>query len=334
MLLLPWHLYDPLPTGLNVTLPAGTVELDGRFGVTGSPWRDLIGVYAPLADEVARDAGPTVVLSGDCVASLAVLAGVQRRGVRPSLVWFDAHGDFHTEASTTSGYLGGLPLAKAVGRGDLILPEAFGLTSLGEESVTLVDGRDLDPAEAEALAGSKVTHVSVAELDTDRLPEGPMVAPRRRRHHRPRRAGRPSLPCTRRTVPSRRRRCRARRRARSAAGRARHRCHLAARGHHEGADRRRPFRASLEHPTPSVAPASSGHGHERATAFRDRGRSPYPHVTNRARPPLVLLCDGDLLRRLDFALCHRGAYLEHPVLVARLYVGLQGSHGNRELAME
>jgi arginase len=176
MLFLPWHLYDPLSSGLNVTLPAGTVQLDGRLGATGSPWRDLIGVYAPLADEVARDdAGPTVVLSGDCVASLAVLAGVQRRGVRPSLVWFDAHGDFHTEASTTSGYLGGLPLAKAVGRGDLILPEAFGLTSLGEESVTLVDGRDLDPAEAEALAGSEVTHVSVAELDTDRLPEGPMV---------------------------------------------------------------------------------------------------------------------------------------------------------------
>ena len=176
MLFLPWHLYDPMSNGLNVTLPAGTVQLDGRLGATGSPWRDLIGVYAPLADEVARDdTGPTVVLSGDCVASLAVLAGVQRRGVRPSLVWFDAHGDFHTEASTTSGYLGGLPLAKAVGRGDLMLPEAFGLTSLGEESVTLVDGRDLDPAEAEALAGSKVTHVSVAELDTDRLPEGPMV---------------------------------------------------------------------------------------------------------------------------------------------------------------
>jgi arginase len=141
MLLLPWHLYDPLPSGLNVTLPAGTVELDGRLGATGSPWRDLIGVYAPLADEVARDdAGPTVVLSGDCVASLAVLAGVQRRGVRPSLVWFDAHGDFHTESSTTSGYLGGLPLAKAVGRGDLTLPDALGLASLGEESVTLVDG--------------------------------------------------------------------------------------------------------------------------------------------------------------------------------------------------
>jgi arginase family enzyme len=64
---------------------------------------------------------PPVVLSGDCVASLAVIAGLQQRGIRPGLVWFDAHGDFHTEATTSSGYLGGLPLAKAVGRGDLTL---------------------------------------------------------------------------------------------------------------------------------------------------------------------------------------------------------------------
>jgi arginase len=176
MFFLPWHLSDSLSTGLNVTLPPGTVQLDGRPESTGDPWRDLIGVYAPLADAVARDdAKPTVVISGDCVASLAVLAGVQRRGVHPSLVWFDAHGDFHTEASTTSGYLGGLPLAKVVGRGDLTLPAALGLTSLGEETVTLVDGRDLDPAEVEALAGSKVTHISIGEFDTSRLPEGPMV---------------------------------------------------------------------------------------------------------------------------------------------------------------
>jgi arginase len=150
-------------------------RLEGRLGTTGSPWRDLVGVYSPLADAVARDRGPTVVVSGDCVASLAVLAGVQRRGVRPSLVWFDAHGDFHTEDTTTSGYLGGLPLAKAVGEGDLTLPDALGLTRLSEESVWLVDGRDLDPAEVEALAGSAVTQVSVAEFDPDVLPDVPVV---------------------------------------------------------------------------------------------------------------------------------------------------------------
>ncbi|MGA2837890.1 MAG: arginase family protein [Acidimicrobiales bacterium] len=174
MLLLPWHLSDPL-ADLNVTLPPDTVRVDAHPGATGEPWRDLVGVYAPLADAVAAEDGPTIVLSGDCVTLLAVLAGVQRRGLRPSLVWFDAHGDFHTEATTTSGYLGGLPLAKAVGRGDLTLPEALGLAPLDERSVTLVDGRDLDPAEVVALAGSEVTHVPVAALDTDRLPDGPVV---------------------------------------------------------------------------------------------------------------------------------------------------------------
>jgi arginase len=175
MLLLPWHLYTALPSGLNVTLPPGTTQLDGRFGTTGAPWQDLVGVYAPLADAVAQDTGQTVVLSGDCVASLAVLSGVQRRGIRPSLVWFDAHGDFHTEASTTSGYPGGLPLAKAVGRGDLTLPDALGLVPLDEESVTLVDARNLDPAEVEALDASNVAHVLVGGLDTGRLPDGRVV---------------------------------------------------------------------------------------------------------------------------------------------------------------
>jgi arginase len=109
------------------------------------------------------------------VASLAVLAGVQRHGLEPLLVWFDAHGDFHTEDSTTSGYLGGLPLAKVVGRGDLTLPRALGLAPLGEEYVMLVDGRDLDPAEREALSHSRVTHVPTSELDTSGLPDGPVV---------------------------------------------------------------------------------------------------------------------------------------------------------------
>jgi len=91
------------------------------------------------------------------------------------LVWFDAHGDFHTEESTTSGYLGGLPLAKAVGRGDMTLPDALGLSPLDEDSVTLVDARDLDPGEVMALAGSKVRLVAVSDLDDGYLPEGPVV---------------------------------------------------------------------------------------------------------------------------------------------------------------
>lgn len=175
MLLLPWHLTDHLAGGLNVTPSADAVEITGRPGTTGSLWADLAGVYAGLRDAIAAAATPPVVLSGDCVASLAVIAGLQGRGIAPGLVWFDAHGDFHTEHTTTSGYLGGMPLAKAVGRGDLTLPAALGLAPLAEESVVLVDGRDLDPPEVTALAGSRVHRCLVTGLDTAALPAAPLV---------------------------------------------------------------------------------------------------------------------------------------------------------------
>jgi arginase len=172
---LPWHLTDHLAGGLNATLPPGVVTVAGSAGTTGQPWADLAGVYAGVRDAVASAAAPPVVISGDCVASLAVIAGVQQRGLRPGLVWFDAHGDFHTEATTTSGYLGGLPLAKAVGRGDLTLPNALGMTPLRENHVLLADGRDLDPPEVTALASSKVLRAQVAELGTAALPDGPVI---------------------------------------------------------------------------------------------------------------------------------------------------------------
>ena len=175
MILLPWHLTDRLVGGLNVTLPSDAIEVSAEPGSTGQPWSDLVSLYSPLRDVVASTDGIPVVLTGDCVASLAVIAGIQRRGVTAALVWFDGHGDFHTESTTRSGYLGGLPLAKAVGRGDLTLPSALGMSALPEEWVILSDGRDLDPPEVDALASSRVRRVAVQYLDPSVLPMGPVI---------------------------------------------------------------------------------------------------------------------------------------------------------------
>jgi arginase len=176
LLLLPWHLDQFLADSLNLTLPGGVVEVTGQPGATSDRWQDLVGVYTGLADAVATiDEGEQLtVVSGDCVTALPVLAGLQRRGGDPALIWFDAHGDFHTEATTASGYLGGLPLAKAVGRGDLVLPRALGLSPVAEGRVVLVDARDLDPPEVAALAASDVRHVALADLTPAVLPEGPV----------------------------------------------------------------------------------------------------------------------------------------------------------------
>ncbi|NIA24861.1 MAG: arginase family protein [Gammaproteobacteria bacterium] len=125
------------------------------------PQQRMAVLYRALADEVARIDRPCVY-AGDCLATIGVLAGLQRRGVSPTVVWFDAHGDFHTWETTPSGFLGGMPLAMLVGRGERTIMAGAGATPIDEHQAILVDGRDLDPGEP--VDSSELLHVSVDEL--------------------------------------------------------------------------------------------------------------------------------------------------------------------------
>jgi arginase len=176
-LISPFHLDEPL-----ADLPTDGRRLDVVVSDGPMPQR-LIGPYRQVAAAVADAVGPPtgrpvtdplVVVSGDCNTSLGTLTGLQRAGVDPSIVWFDAHGDFHTAATTTSGYLGGLALAMLVGDDDLGLADAVGLTPIAADRVVLVDARDLDPAERERLDASAVTRLPVGELTDATLPPGPI----------------------------------------------------------------------------------------------------------------------------------------------------------------
>jgi arginase len=144
----------------------------------GDLWSRLVALGDAAAEQVAaavRAGVPTTVLSGDCLVAVAVLAGAQRGGVHPAMVWFDAHGDVHTLDTTTSGYLGGLSLRLLLGAHPELLAGPLGLQPLTEDRTVLVDARDLDPAEAEWLAGSAVRRTTVAGLDPDGLPPGPLI---------------------------------------------------------------------------------------------------------------------------------------------------------------
>lgn len=116
-----------------------------------------------------------VSIAGDCCSAMGMLAGLQRARLHPTLVWFDAHGDFNTMETTPSGFLGGMPLAMIVGKGDLALPAAIGLDPLPENQVILTDGRDLDPGERELIVNSGVVHLAdPADLLDYPLPGGPL----------------------------------------------------------------------------------------------------------------------------------------------------------------
>jgi arginase len=160
----PFHLDEHLP-GLELPLAADrTIAPDLP---PGAPWERMAALYEEVADAVAAEARAgrvPVVVSGDCTTSLGVVAGLQRAGRDPHVVWFDGHGDVQTPQTTSSGYLGGFPVRQLVGGSDRTAPERLGLRPVPERDVVLVDARDLDPPEAEYLARSAIRRVPVDQV--------------------------------------------------------------------------------------------------------------------------------------------------------------------------
>jgi arginase len=173
-ILVPYHLDEHLP-GLDVPItPDTTVEVELP---PGDAWRRMTALYervaAAVADSVRQGGRPTVV-SGDCTTSLGTVCGLQRAGIDPAIVWFDAHGDVQTLETTASGYLGGIPLRILVGYRPELISTAIGLSPVAEQRVLLVDARDLDPPEQEYLARSAVRRCAVDEVSATVLPDGPL----------------------------------------------------------------------------------------------------------------------------------------------------------------
>jgi len=173
----PYHIDDFLP-GLDVPLvPDLDVTADLAAAAAGA-WDRMAVLYSAVsqqvADAVTDGAGLPVVQSGDCTTSLGVVAGLQRTGADPGVVWFDAHGDVQTLETSTSGYLGGLPLRLLAGYRPELIADTLGLRAVPEDRIVLAGARDLDPPEVRYLAGAAIRRREVSDLTEADLPDGPL----------------------------------------------------------------------------------------------------------------------------------------------------------------
>jgi arginase len=127
------------------------------------PTERVAVLYEQLAALFAEKPNP-VVYAGDCLSIMAVASGLQRRGIDSTILFFDAHRDFHTWETTPSDFLGGMPLAMLTGRGEQTIVDGVDMIPIENDRVWLVDGRDLDPGEDQAVAESGIHHVTVEEV--------------------------------------------------------------------------------------------------------------------------------------------------------------------------
>jgi arginase len=167
-LLVPYHHAEPLPA-----LAHAFAADDAVIVSKGPAGAMVVRLYDLVAGRVASAGEPLAVVSGDCTTSLATVAGLQRRGLEPGVIWLDAHGDFHTPHTTRSGYLGGMALAMLAGRAGGSLTGAIGLRPIADRACALIGARDLEPGEREALAASAIGRCTVEELASAPLPAPP-----------------------------------------------------------------------------------------------------------------------------------------------------------------
>lgn len=136
-------------------VPAGRrlrVDVDDDLIVTASRVR---AVMSELGD------GLVVTAGGDCGVELEPVAAARRKyGDRLVVLWFDAHGDLNTPASSPSGAFHGMVLRALTGEGpEGLVPEE----PVRPWQIVLAGVRDLDQAEVAFVEASGVRHLGVTD---------------------------------------------------------------------------------------------------------------------------------------------------------------------------
>ena len=130
---------------------------------------ELDGLVSGQVRRALAEGGFPLVLSGNCnTAAVGTLSGAGPGDL--GVVWFDAHGEFNTPETTTTGFIDGMGLAIVVGHCWKAMARGVpGYFALPEENVVLAGVREVDPAEQGRLDASGITVVGVDVIEKQGL---------------------------------------------------------------------------------------------------------------------------------------------------------------------
>ena len=95
-----------------------------------------------------------LILGGCCCSHVGAVEGLAARHERLGLIWFDAHGDLNTPATSPSGNEWGMPLRMIIDGG-----------AVAAEDVALIGARNLDPPEADFIVTAGIRGEAAAVLE-------------------------------------------------------------------------------------------------------------------------------------------------------------------------
>lgn len=177
------HGVDQGPTklrtlGIEALLPKGTLQQtirvlpESEIQVNEEHLKRVDGVLYTvneLADVVAADVRANrfpLIVGGDHSMAIGTLAGLAKTGPY-GVIWVDAHADLNTGETSPSGNIHGMPLAAAMGLGDIRLTEVGGREpKLTPEHLVYIALRDIDEGEMREIKQLGIKVVTVEEVRT------------------------------------------------------------------------------------------------------------------------------------------------------------------------
>jgi arginase len=122
-----------------------------------------------VADQVraaAEAESLPLVLGGDHSVAIGTLGGLASLHGPGGVLWFDAHGDLNTPATTPSGNVHGMPLAAALGQaGAGFEADSWPLPAVAAEHVAVIGARSLDPGERDLVKRDGIAVYTISEID-------------------------------------------------------------------------------------------------------------------------------------------------------------------------
>ena len=124
---------------------------------------ELMRLLARAVREARESGRLPIVLAGNCNTAVGTVAGLGADST--GVAWFDAHGDFNTPETTSSGFLDGTAVAILTGRCWTQLAATVpGFTRIADERVCLIGTRDVDALEGALLDESRVSVIEPKHL--------------------------------------------------------------------------------------------------------------------------------------------------------------------------
>ena len=148
----------------------------------GNPRLRYLAQIVPVCEELfdrvykaASEGDVTITIGGDHSIVIGSLAGVslayQEKGQKLGLLWFDAHGDFNTPETTSSGNIHGMPFAASLGYGAQELTRiGFPGAKFDAARCCLIGGRDLDLEERRNMRSAGIKVYTMRDIDERGMP--------------------------------------------------------------------------------------------------------------------------------------------------------------------